>query len=162
MFAYNFCLFASLLLLAKPPSSTLSQKSFDLVTSSDGLVLCAVDKPSAVFAVDSADVNSVCVPPSVRCAHSCALQHNCTAFNYRQDLAFCQLYNYAPTICTYQQWCTFFQVSLGILPTLPLRTDHMQLPTLVHILPGKSWHSANFTTTHRPYAATNSGAHSSR
>ena len=113
-------------------------KSFDLVTSPDGLQLCAVDKPSAVFKVNGADVNSVCIPPSVQCAQSCTLKHNCTGFNYRQDLVLCQLYHYTPTVCGYQQWCTFFQVRPGTFSTLPLRTDRMQLSTVVCILSGKA------------------------
>ena len=113
------------LMMSSIVTTQLFPKSFNRVTSSDGLDLCAVDTPSAVFTVDNADVNSVGVPPSVQCAQSCALQHNCTAFNYRQDLALCQLYHYAPTICSYRQWCTFFQVRLGALPTLPLRTDRV-------------------------------------
>ena len=87
--------------------ANVSSKSFINVTFRNK---CANDKPSQVFNIDSNQVNSICLPPSVQCSWSCSQQEPCISFNYKSGVDLCELYFYIPTNFTSTEGCSYFEV----------------------------------------------------
>ena len=109
-----------------------SNKLFQRVTSSNGSSVCAVDKPSEAASVDPELDNSVCVPPSVRCAWRCTRQPNCTGYNYKDIVQKCELYLFAPTNFTsIDSSCNYFQVKYVLIYVNKMATTFGERPFLL-------------------------------
>ena len=116
MWKENICLF--LLALSIDVDVAHCDRSFKYrpTQNLNGTVMCALDQPSLVIPFDQlySLPSGSCSPIGVRCAWQCALDSNCTNFNYREDQGRCELFHYAPQNCSTVSKCNHLQVSNNI------------------------------------------------
>ena len=103
--------------LVLPTTSASNSDSFlAVLNSTDGQALCAVGQPSNVFTIEGStqisNPNSPCIPDSVRCSWMCRKDPNCTSFNHRSDSRRCEFFIGRPNLCSEQDQCTLFRVSI--------------------------------------------------
>src|SRR6218665_1850724 len=103
-------LIVSVVILTLSEATTTFERTLD----SNGSTTCAISAPSLVIRIDqlvSFLPEVGCLPPEVRCGWVCTRDTSCSNYNYKQGLTECEIYHYAPTICSFQQGCSHLRVN---------------------------------------------------
>ena len=102
-----------LLIILYVVGQTLPRKQFKKVTTCNGTVMCADDRPFTVltFLSDQLVINGgACISATVLCARACTQETQCIGYNYREDSLRCEMYDIIPKTASSQPGCSHFRV----------------------------------------------------
>jgi len=87
-------------------TSNAVSRTFKLQANSTGSQMCAVDKPSAVIRMETSTMAG-------RCGTLCNVKPCCEVFQFKEDLAQCELFNYSPSNFSPVDRCTAYAAPPG-------------------------------------------------